>query len=200
MFTVFFGLLSLATFVASLAVHVASFVPGAPVAIEWASVLHLAALALCIIVAVHNSTWERRVKRQCGDEKKLQEFTDRLIPWWIWLPGMLFFIYVGVNAVVCISRLEGEAQVENGEFVITYKGRFVRTLTAEEYEAHRRLEVRDPSGYWMLFSAIPAVYFLLFVPRLRAAYATLLAGVSATGDGTPSSSRSRETSDTAEYA
>jgi hypothetical protein len=201
MFAVLFGLLSLATFVASVVVHFASFVPGAPVEIESVGLLHLASLALCIIVAIHNSGWERRAKRQCGDEKQLQEFTARAIPWWIWLPGMLFFIYVGVNFVVVQMRVEGQAKVENGEYVVRYKGRFVRTLTADEYEVHRRLEVRGPSGHWMLFSAIPAVYFLIVLPRLRTQFAALQAsGVSYPGDGPPDRSRTRESSVTADEA
>jgi hypothetical protein len=124
------------------------------------------------VLIFHSSRWQRRAKRHGYDEQQFQELTERLVPWWIWLPAMLFFIYVGENFVVFAIRVEGKALIENGEFVIKHKGRFVRKLTAEEYDAHRRLEVRGPSGHWMLFSAVPTVYFLLVLPRLRGALAT----------------------------
>ena len=54
-------------------------------------------------------------------------------------------------------------------FPLTNHGRIVREVNEEEFRDKQRLEVRGVSGHWMLFSALPTLYFLAVYPRVRAA-------------------------------
>jgi hypothetical protein len=165
---VLFGLMSLTAFVASVGVHVASFVPGAPVSVDRGVILHVAAMALCFVMIGHAAAAASRAKARGYDPKQFEEELPGLVPTAVRAVVVVLFVYALVNFAVFMARNEGKPRIENGEHVLKYKSHFVRTLTAEEYELQRRWEVRGPSGHWMFFTLIPTVYFLVVFPRARA--------------------------------
>ncbi|HJZ59140.1 MAG TPA: hypothetical protein VKE74_29620, partial [Gemmataceae bacterium] len=74
----------------------------------------------------------------------------------------------------------GSPQTDAEGFALYSHGHVVRRVaTEEEFHDWQRYEVRGVSGHWMLFSAVPAAYFLGVYPRARAA---LAAGADGTGE------------------
>ncbi len=165
------GVLSLAVFLASLAVHAAAFVPGSGVRLEGpVSGLHLGAMAVFFATMAHGSLLNRRVRRAVGEGAATEKWMEGQIPGWLWGLGVALFLYAFVSGAAVMFTLPGQPRVWDGKLVLTSHGKVVREVgTEEEFRDWERWEVRAPSGLWMLFSAVPAAYFLVVYPRARAA-------------------------------
>jgi hypothetical protein len=61
----------------------------------------------------------------------------------------------------------GSPSVENGNYYLHNHGQKIRDLSKEEYQRFSAYVVRGFSGHWMLFSIIPAAYFLTAYPKLE---------------------------------
>lgn len=163
------GWLSLAIFLVSLGLHVAGYVPGAPLAFDEVKWLFVAAFGSFVVMAVHLSLLNRTVRGRVPSEDAVEPWIEGLVPRWIWNVGGLFFVYVIVSAVVYFAMFEGQPRIKDGAFALTSHGRVVREVSEPEFRDAQRLEVRGVSGHVMLFSAIPTAYFLVVYPRARVA-------------------------------
>ena len=167
--TLLLGRVSLAVFLVSLGLHIAGYVPGAPLSFDGVKWLSVAAFACFVLMAVHLSVLNRAIRRRVRSEDAVEPWLGALIPRWVWNVGGLFFVYVIVSAAVYFAASEGQPRMKDGAFALTSHGRVVREVSEQEFRDAQRLEVRGVSGHWMLFSAIPAVYFLAVYPRARVA-------------------------------
>jgi hypothetical protein len=71
------------------------------------------------------------------------------------------FIYTLVNFALFIKYSEGGGPfTENGKYYLKSHGHIIRELSEQEFYRFRSYELRGFSGHWILFSFIPAVYFL----------------------------------------
>lgn len=165
------GHFSLAVFLASLGLHVAGYVPGAPLALDWAKWMHFAVFACFLAMAAHGAALQRAIRRRVRDEEAVEPWFEAQVPRWVWGVGGPFFVYVLASAVFYFATHEGQAHVVDGKFALTSHGRVIREVSEPEFRDAQRLEVRGVSGHWMLFTAIPAAYFLVISPRARAALA-----------------------------
>jgi hypothetical protein len=170
-FTLVLGWFSLATFLVALGLHVAGYIPGAPLSLDRAQWLHLAAFGCFVAMGAHLSVLQRAIDRRVRTEEAGQAWFARLIPSWVWAVVGPLCVYAFVSAVVHFATQEGQPHVVNGKYALTSHGRVVREVDEQEFRAAQRLSVRGPSGHWMVFSAIPAAYFLVVYPRARAALA-----------------------------
>lgn len=164
------GRFALAVFLASLGLHVAGYVPGTPLALDRAKWMHVAAFGSFLAMATHLSALQKAIRR-VRDEGAVDAWIEAQVPRWVWRVGGPFFVYVLASGVFHFATHEGHADVVNGTFALTSHGKVIRTVSEAEFRDVQRLEVRGVSGHWMLFSAIPAAYFLVVYPRARAALA-----------------------------
>jgi hypothetical protein len=164
-----FGGFSLAIFLVSLGLHVAGYIPGAPLAFDGVKWLAVAAFACFLLMAAHVSVLDRAIRRRVGSDDAVVPWFNEQIPRWVWRVVSPFFVYVFVSAVVFSATHEGQPEIKDGAFALTSHGRVVREVSEPEFRDAQRLEVRGVSGQWMLFAAIPTVYFLVAYPRARIA-------------------------------
>jgi hypothetical protein len=163
------GWVSLAIFLVSLGLHVAGYVPGAPLSFDEVKWLAVAAFACFLLMAAHVSVLDRAIRRRVGSDDAVEPWFNEQIPRWVWRVVSPFFVYVILSGAVCFATLEGQPRIKDGAFVLTSHGRVVREVSEPEFRDAQRLEVRGVSGHWMLFSAIPTVYFLVVYPRAQVA-------------------------------
>ncbi|MFW6163836.1 MAG: hypothetical protein ACODAJ_13785, partial [Planctomycetota bacterium] len=74
--------------------------------------------------------------------------------------------YAFINFFAFGLGAQGTPAEEDGRYYLHNHGTRLRTLSRAEYVRYRAREVRGFSGHWMLFSAIPTVYFLFLRPHL----------------------------------
>ena len=173
------GIASLLIFVVSAALHLATYIPDVPVNMELAWPLHLAAMAVFGILIIHLRQQRRphksRAKGLFGnwrtaaqqDRALLSELVG-LVPRWLLFACLATFIHPFVNFAMFILLMEGGSSVvEGGKFILQEHGRKIRDLTKQEFERFRAYELRGFSGHWMVFSIIPATYFLAVQPKLK---------------------------------
>ena len=84
-----------------------------------------------------------------------------LYPRWARLLGLFLAGYVALNFALFIHKTEGGSPlIRDGQFVLQAHGRFIRTLTADEYQAQQVNILRGFSGHWLIFYYVPLVYFM----------------------------------------
>ena len=80
---------------------------------------------------------------------------------------------ISVSRRHCVLRPEPngvwleDCSSENGTYFLHTRGTKIRDLTKEEHSRFLAYEVRGFSGTWILFSLIPAVYFLSVKSRYQ---------------------------------
>ena len=91
------------------------------------------------------------------------------IPPVVWVLGVALFLYTFVNFFVSLGLLRAgrPAATADGRRYLDYKGRHVRDLSAQEYDALAAAEIRLATGHLMLFHGVLAVYFVWVDPRRR---------------------------------
>jgi hypothetical protein len=154
------GYAILAVFITSIVVNVATYVPSVPITMGMTWPLHLFALAACGAMAF----WmNRREKAEQGGQKKPFSWIEfaRPFPFALRAACVIAGIYAVINFALFFFLMEyGSPAEENGRYVLQNHGKVIRFLSAEEYQRFRAYEVRGFSGHWMLFSILPAAYFL----------------------------------------
>ena len=147
------GLIALAGFALSLAVHLAAR-RGIDVESIYPAVfgLHIGAIVVFFPMAIS-------MRQQYGARPKFREvFLDFPMP--VLIVGALLFGYVIFNFVSSIGPLkDGSPSIEAGQYVLKQKGRFIRNLSEAEYTALRAGVMRAFSGHWLLFYYMPFAYF-----------------------------------------
>jgi hypothetical protein len=174
------GVASLLTWVLSVVVHLLTFVPGVSIAVAYVWPLHLLCMfcfASMVVVYVrsmrraqaksHDGMYSRWKESQRA-ASEIHADMARVTPSWLRLLLGASFAYALVNFALFLRLSEGgNAQAEDGKYVLSNHGKTIRPLTSDEYHRMRAYEVRGFSGHWMLFSLAPAVYFLVTRPRLQ---------------------------------
>ncbi|MFN7995126.1 MAG: hypothetical protein U0Q18_16075 [Bryobacteraceae bacterium] len=93
---------------------------------------------------------------------KLANILDRLPAWVLALFGITV-AYVVVNSFFSLHISgDGSAEKSGGQYVLMTHGRLLAYLTEKEFHTHRAAELRFFSGGWLLFYAMPAIYFLMW--------------------------------------
>ena len=146
------GFAAVVGFMLSLAVHVATtlsvdvYSRFQPV---W--VLHFVAIALLVSFLLSG-----------GYHLKLDEVTAK-VPTWAVLVVAVTGVYALVNTAVCAALSgEGNANVLQGQYVLTSHGRVLAHISERDYHFHRATELRLFSGIWLAACLVAAVYFLLW--------------------------------------
>ena len=138
-------------------------------------------MAAFIAMFIHGAALNRRAGRRLKIDQGDTSRFEKLVPGWAKTTGIAFFVYVIVNFMAFMILHEGRPRAEDGKFTLYYKRtRLIREVSEAEFRNAERFEVRGASGHWMLFSAVPAFYFLYLYPRARVAAAS----ETAAGDGT----------------
>jgi hypothetical protein len=87
------------------------------------------------------------------------------VPLWAKVILGMIFVYAIINFMLFMGLSEGGSpSIENGRFILQSHGTFIRELTESEYNWQLAYITRGFSGHWLLFYAVPAVYFL-FQPQ-----------------------------------
>lgn len=75
------------------------------------------------------------------------------VPRWMVVMAVVFLVYALTNFAIALYLLRdgGPAQLDDGCYTITYKSRFVREISKEEFHQYQGYEARLFSGHWMLF-------------------------------------------------
>jgi hypothetical protein len=139
--------------------------------------LHIGALGAFIAAGMHFTAVRIRFEYS---EEGFQKLTNPLIPGWAWAGFVLLFTYALANFGYFMVVHEVQPRTYEGKFALYHKSRLIREVSEAEFRDAEQLEVRGGSGHWMLFSAVPAFYFLYLYPRAR----TAAASETAEGDGT----------------
>lgn len=83
-----------------------------------------------------------------------------LTPPWASLALKVLTYYAVVNFLLFMFLHEGDPTLKDGLYSLSYKGKFIRWISEDEYHAARAMTLRGFSGHWMVFFAAPALYFL----------------------------------------
>lgn len=171
------GLVSGAVLVASLLVHLLTFVPSVAINMDYVWPLHVGAMASFLVMfvglihvqsALRKSTPQAAMAGSRLDVRR--EFNRRVweatpLPVKVLFPlAMLYVLYNFFSSIPA-----GTPDLHDGVYVLHNHGTVVREITLAEYEHFRTLTVRGFSGHWMLFSAVPLVFYTWLWPRLRPA-------------------------------
>ncbi|MCA9536477.1 MAG: hypothetical protein KC593_22495 [Myxococcales bacterium] len=163
---------------ASLLVHLLTFVPSVAINMDFVWPLHVGAMASFLVMFVGlihvQSALRKSTPQADSPSSRLEmrrEFNRR-----VWeatpLPVKVLFplamLYVLYNFFASIPA-GGTPDLRDGVYVLHNHGTVVREITLAEYERFRTLTVRGFSGHWMIFSAVPLVFYTWLWPRLHPA-------------------------------
>ncbi|WP_027001591.1 hypothetical protein [Hugenholtzia roseola] len=82
------------------------------------------------------------------------------IPLWLKIAVFVFFFYPTLNFLRFATHSEqGTASLKNGEYVLEYRGNFIRKLTEEEYYYQNALKVQFLSGGVLPFYIVTIATF-----------------------------------------
>jgi hypothetical protein len=85
------------------------------------------------------------------------------LPAWVLLADGLFFAYMFINVLLCVSVTKGwNADVVNGQYLLMSHARVLAHLTEREYHLQKAYELRMFSGFWLCFWTLSAGYFLFW--------------------------------------
>ena len=184
------GIVSLVVFVLSTTVHFATFVPsisGSTLDDLWP--LHFATMVVfATMVFFIVSQLKRQPKKPIeivsgnnhSSRQKNIEFQRRvisLIPVPLRILCLVVFLYA-VGSSSWISFHEEETPtVKKRQYYLNDLGQTLQDLSKEEPEPGRFFNARSASGYWMFFSLIPTIYFLVVHPRLEESPKKVQAGI-----------------------
>ena len=149
------GLLALAGFLVSLAVHLETL-RGVDVqaAFPYVMFLHMGIFLVFgpfILVSRSDFTGKQSMRQLAAG-----------LPRWVVVVGCLTFAYAFLNFVLFMVGYQGNPSISNGKYLLLDHGRLVHELSASQYAAATANEVRGFSGHWLVFYGLPAAYFLLW--------------------------------------
>ena len=157
-----------AGFVASAALHLATFTPLEP-PVGDAPALALFAGAFVPLLAMLARL--RRARAPIVSAGRFRVYSWRalasLVPERIRVLAFGMILYVLMNLVLSLALGGGAtATVSDGKLYLAEAGGGRREVSREEYAAHRRLTGRLLSGHLLLFFLVPLIYFRFVDPRL----------------------------------
>ncbi len=151
------GLLAAAGFVASLVVHLLTFIPRATVSLHsWIWWLHVAVFPLVLALILASREGMKGLPRAEVNRRVL-----RTLPGCARVLLLLALCYAIVNFGLFMLNTDGAvASRSGGGYVLTVHGRVVRHVTEEEARRNEAETARGFSGHWMFFYLFPAAFFL----------------------------------------
>lgn len=162
------GLVALVGLVASIAVHVSTFL-GTDMAATMNPAIAIP-LHAGLFLPFFATVYALRVELKGADGRELMRRLVRMVPIWARVLFLVAFYYAIVNFGLFMVRSGGASvQQRRGETVLTTHGRVVRKVTSEEAARHEVLVARGFSGHWMVFYLMPTLFFLARKEREREA-------------------------------
>ncbi len=153
------GFCALAGFILSLAVHIAAvFGVDASARFPWVWSLHFGVFLVFIPFVISS-------RKTFKGKPSLAE-ARQLFPGWVLALGAVIFVYVAINFILLILATEGGSpSIMDGRFVLQNHGKWIRDITAAQYNALQASVMRGFSGHWLTFYYLPLAYFLLRRPK-----------------------------------
>lgn len=154
--------------VASLLVHIGTFVPGIALSMHETWPLHLGAMASFGMLFL--ALGRLRVGSGHAAQRDLRRRAITATPAAAKVLFALTMVYVMFNFLAFMGEVPGTPEeVPGGGYALQNHGQVIRTLTRVEYQHFQTREVRGFSGHWVLFSLAPFLFFMWTWPRLQAA-------------------------------
>jgi len=176
----FFGITALGTAVLSVLFNLATYIPALKVSTRQAWPLPLVSIAVCVAMLFSAAAQRRRepkqpanglfaklrarFERRYDSERKMMD----AVPDWVGIACMAAILFAVINFGVAVMLTDGGSPVAaNGRYYLEYRGVHVHDITQYEYQRYQANEVRGLTGHCLVFSMIPAAYFLVVYPKLR---------------------------------
>jgi hypothetical protein len=114
-------------------------------------ILHVGMFVVCIpFVLVAHKEW--------GAKSSFAAIVSGF-PLWARVVVVAAFAYAVVNVLLFAVLYNGNADILNGEYVLSSHGRVLAHLTEAQYHLHKAIEIRGFSALWLLFYLLPCLYF-----------------------------------------
>src|SRR5215471_15576855 len=155
------GLIAAVGLILAVGAHALTFYPGPSIITEEGTplwLLHIGSIA-AVGAMVLSQVWERGWSEA---DRRSWTVADQMAFFPRWARVVIFAagIYTAYNFINFMNAPGGTAAIRGSQFVLVSRGSLIRTLSEDEYLAHKRGEVRGPSGHWMFFFLAPTLYFL----------------------------------------
>ena len=128
-------------------------------------VLHIGIFAVWIpaVFAMKNNE-ELKKYEESGNRKIFGFFRIMFsqIPVWLRIIAIVSFFYALVNFILAFVFKDGTPALADGQFILENHGRFVRTISEQEYHHYRANQVRGFSGHWLAFYGVAAAILYPF--------------------------------------
>lgn len=87
----------------------------------------------------------------------------RKMPGWVSACVVVLLIFAALHFVLCIMQYGGGVPtILDGQYVINSHGHILKTLTVEQYQAFKELELRLLASMMLYFSFVPMTYWYFF--------------------------------------
>lgn len=140
-----FYMLATVGFFTSLIVHLSSFF-GYWATMEKFWFLHVGVFVVwfpAVILSNENKMWSTDNKIMVGMDRS---------PKWLSITCAILFCYALINFAIFMGAMGGGGpEIENGKYVLSSHGKFIKDITETEYWHLKAMELRGFSGHWMFF-------------------------------------------------
>jgi hypothetical protein len=150
---------------ASIVVHLLTFVPGFPVAMG-----HVWPLHIVLFIPFFAMIVRLKVLQPPGmTQREYQRAVMRYVPARVRIVAVSAFAYAILNFGVFFVQTSGGGPMQrDGRYYRANHGRIIAEISEAEYHRLEALEVRGFSGHWLVFYAIPMIFFAWVEPKARA--------------------------------
>lgn len=148
--------------VASLLIHLSTYLPGLEVSMRQVFYMHFVVIILFFSMFLSAGKFIKSGKDSYDLQSRVGTFRLMLkaIPTPVLIMIGLSFAYAVINFAVFIVLMEGGSpSASDGVYYLHSHGQKIRDLTLTEYKRFLVYEVRGFSGYWIIFSLIPTVFY-----------------------------------------
>jgi hypothetical protein len=159
------GLVAGVGFVLAAYVHALTFYPGRSIVTDGGASIWLLHIGMFAVFAPMVLAMRQLFGAQASWQSQMS-----LFPPWARIALGVAMIYTLFNFAFFVSTTEGEPEIRSRDFALMSHGRFIRSLSQDEYFALKRRMVRGFSGHWLLFYLAPTLFFLTArapLPRRR---------------------------------
>ncbi len=155
--------LGAAGLVASVVVHLLTFVPGLPITMRQVGVLQVIVFVPFFAMILRSKPFQRP-----GSGWGALELL-RHVPPWLLAVAVSAFVYAMLNLALFSGDSSAGGPVErDGHSYRATHGRILAEISEDEYRHLQALEVRGFSGHWLVFYLLPVIFFGWVEPGARA--------------------------------
>jgi len=148
--------------VASLLIHLSTFLPYLDVSMGQVFCMHYVAIILSGSIFFSARNFMKSDKGSYDPQSIIDTFGSALkaIPTPVLVMVAFFFFYAFINFFVFIGLMEGGSpSARDGIYYLHNHGQKIRDLTFTEYKRFLVYEVRGFSGHWIVFTLIPTIFY-----------------------------------------